>query len=240
MVGQDKLLQGKWALVTGASNGIGRAISLAFAEHGANLWISARHRDKLHETADDAKALGAEHIIIVQADMSIKESVDELAGVVGNKIDVLVNNVGMLTESSVLNGNPDDWDRMIQVDLAAPMRLTHHLAPQMSQRQDGGHIINISSVAGLEALPGFAAYVAAKHGITGFSKSSFEELRDKNVLVTTIYPGYVATEMTKNAPYPHDKMIRPEDIAQAALLPFRMSTRACPTDIVVRPSHKLA
>lgn len=63
---------------------------------------------------------------------------------------------------------------MIQVDLAAPMRLMRHLAPQMSQRQDGGHIINISSVAGLEAMPGFAAYAAAKFGLTGFSKSSFE------------------------------------------------------------------
>lgn len=72
------------------------------------------------------------------------------------------------------SGSPDEWEQMIQVDLEAPMRLTHHLAAPMSQREGGGRIINVSSVAGLEPLAGFAAYVAAKHGLTGFSKSSFE------------------------------------------------------------------
>lgn len=76
--------------------------------------------------------------------------------------------------ADVCTGNPNDWDKMLQVDLEAPMRLTHHLAPAMSQREGGGHIINISSVAGLEPMAGFAAYSAAKFGLTGFSKSTFE------------------------------------------------------------------
>lgn len=89
-------------------------------------------------------------------------------------------------------GSPDDWDKMMRVDLEAPMRLTHHLAPAMSEREGGGHIINISSVAGLEAMPGFAAYAAAKFGLTGFSKFTFEvrmhaAVMQETPVITLIY-----------------------------------------------------
>ncbi|EIE21852.1 NAD(P)-binding protein [Coccomyxa subellipsoidea C-169] len=241
MGGQDKLLQGRWALVTGATGGIGRAISLAFAEHGANLWISGRNEEKLKDTAEDAKALGAAEVIILKVDLAASKAVDELAAKVTDKIDILVNNAGLAVEAAAMKGDPDQWEeKMMQLDLLVPMRLTRRIAPAISKRQAGGHIINISSVAGIEALPGIGGYNAAKFGLTGWSKSIQQELKEHNVRVITIYPGYVASEMTADAPVSQDKMIRPEDIAQAALLPFRMSPYACPTDIVVRPAQKLS
>lgn len=241
MVGQDKLLPGRWVLITGASAGIGRAIALAFSEHGANVWITGRNEEKLQDTAQNCKALGAGEVVILKSDLTNKNAVEELAEHVRDKIDILVNNAGLANPSSAMQGNPDEWEeKMMTVDLLVPMRLTRRLAPEISKRKNGGYIINISSVAGLEALPGIGGYNAAKFGFTGWAKSTYQELKEHNVGVTTIYPGYVASEMTTDAPVSQDKMIRPEDIAQAALLPFRMSPNACPTDIVVRPAQKLS
>ncbi|CAL8471683.1 g11225 [Coccomyxa elongata] len=170
-----------------------------------------------------------------QGDALAPDFDSKVAERVATRVDVLVNSITSTPDQhdSIFEADVDTWDKMIALNLVVPMRLTHALAPSLAQRQGGGYIINISSMAGLRASKYNSAYSASKWGLTGWSKNSFEELKEHNIRVTTIYPAYVASDMTKEVPIDNEKMILPEDIALAALLPFQMSAYACPTDIVI-------
>lgn len=227
----DGLLKGKCVLLTGASQGIGSAIAEEYSRQGASLIIVARSTDKLESVAEKCKELGAEDVRVLQADVMNADDLVMIAKEV-DTLDVLVNNAGTAQSGSILEGNPDDWEKLVLTNLVAPMKLTGLLAHKLVMNK--GYIINISSVAGLHAIKGQAPYCASKHGMTGWSLTCFEDLKDHGVGVTAIFPAYVESSMTEDASFPSDKMIRPEDIAQAALLPFRMSRFAVPSEIVVR------
>ncbi|CAL5223779.1 g6345 [Coccomyxa viridis] len=225
----EGLLKGKNVLLTGASRGIGRAIAEAYAKNGARLFIVARTTEKLEEVKESCEKLGSPEVTILEADMLQEDDLAKISEAVKGEVDVLVNNAGMATSGSILEGSPDEAAKLVTMNLIAPMQLTILLAPQLH-----GHIINISSVAGLHAIKSQSIYCASKWGLTGFSLTCFEDLKEKNVGVTAIFPAYTESSMTDSASFPSDKMIRPEDIAEAALLPFRMSKFACPSEIVVR------
>ncbi|CAL5223778.1 g6344 [Coccomyxa viridis] len=209
-----------------------------FQEEGAELHLVGRSSDRLAEVQKDAQAFGDAGVHIIEGDLEDNKTVDSIANKVKGKVNILVNNAGMLDKEPILEGNPDRWEKVVRLDLLVSMRLTRLIGPEMAKRGHG-NIINISSVAGLEPMKGFAVYCATKFGLTGFTLSAFEELRDMGIHVTGIFPGYVATAMTTEAKVPQEKMIQPEDIAEAAMLPFRLSDRAVPTQIVVRPSQKV-
>lgn len=232
----DGLLCGHTVLVTGASRGIGKAVSIGFAEQGADLILVARKRAGLEEAAKACRAAGGGSVQIHEMDGSNTESVTALAKAVEGKVSVLVNNAGMLAGYGTppLEQDPDDWDAMLKVNLAAPMRLFRLLGPSMAEKGNAV-VINISSVAGLDPMPVNAGYGTSKWGLTGFSESVAEALKGKGIRIVTIFPAFVATDMTEGlGKLQPEQMIDTKDIMEAALLPFRMTSKACPTRIVIR------
>lgn len=234
-MGSKGLLHGHTVLITGASRGIGKAISAGFASHGADVILVARSKAGLAEAAEACKAAGAGSVEVMEMDASNKDSVTALAKAVESKVTVLVNNAGMAMGygEPALETDPDDFETMLAVNLAAPMRLTRLLGPSMAEKGNAV-VINISSVAGIDPKPQALGYASSKWGLTGFSESLCQALTGK-IRVTTIFPAMVHTDMTKKFNYmePED-MISTNDIMEAALLPFRMSSKACPTRIVIR------
>ena len=236
------LLKDKWCIVTGGGRGIGRAVAEAFANEGANLIITARSTDQLEDAAKALEAKGAPEVVALPADLSSGEGVDKLAAEAlekaGGKIHILVNNAGMMPgDQSPIKGDPDSWDKAVQLNVLAPMRLTRRLAPPMAESKSG-IIINICSVASLNPSATNAVYSTTKYALRGWTLSCYEALRTEGVKVVAIYPGMVETGMTgsmaENGADP-EKMIRPEDIAEAAMLAVRTSNTAVPEEIVVRP-----
>lgn len=186
-------MEGKVALITGAGSGIGKAIAEAFAREGADVLVN-----DLHDGARSvAEALGA---TFLKADLSDRAEVRELAEralEVHGRVDVLVNNAGFQHVAPVEEFSEDVWATMIQVMLIAPFQLTKHLVPGMKQR-GWGRIINISSLHGVVASPFKTAYISAKHGIMGLTKTVALEVAQNGITVNAICPAYVRTPLVEN------------------------------------------
>ncbi len=194
-----KLLEGKVALVTGGSRGIGAAIVRRFAEHGARVAFTYR------SSADKANALAQElseaHGLAVKAWQSDASSFAEAENLIKEvldtfgKIDVLVNNAGITRDNLMLRMTEQQWDEVIQTNLKSVFNLTKHvLRPMLKNR--GGSIINISSVVGIFGNAGQANYAASKAGIIGFTKSIAKEVGSRNIRCNAVAPGFIETEMT--------------------------------------------
>ncbi|PSC76482.1 reverse transcriptase [Micractinium conductrix] len=235
--------QGRKALLTGASRGIGAAVACALAKEGASLTLIAHphHEQDLKQTADKAKSCGAKECSTQCVDFADPQAVQKLADqCAGQGIDVLINNAGILgskvaEETGPLKGNPDDWDRVMKVNALAPMRLIRALAPKMCDNGEGW-IINISDVEAVHEGPHHAAYAASKHALRGFGLSAYEALRKHNVKVVDLAPGNVAkTGMAeKSDMHAGQGAILPEDVAEAVLFCFRLSKNAVPEEIVLK------
>ncbi|CAD7699351.1 unnamed protein product [Ostreobium quekettii] len=238
------MLKGKWCLVTGGGRGIGRSIALALAKESASLALTSRSVEQLESVAVECKAAGAPAVEVYPADLSDSKAVDGLAAALLAKhgcVSVLVNNAGMITNGMTpLEGDPDEWEKMMVADLTSPMRLTRLLSPAMVERKDGA-ILNISSVLGLEPHWSTAAYCAAKFGLRGWSLSCHDTLRRSNVKVVCINPGFVDTSLPGGMPGTvPEEMIRAEDIAEACLLALKTSSKCVQTDITLRNSQNCA
>jgi len=194
-------LEGRTALVTGASRGIGEAICRRFAEHGARLVLAARTVDKLEALAESLRSTGTEaHVLAL--DLSDHATIAErLQGVPEefSPIDILVNNAGITRDSLLARLKQEDWDQVLATNLTGSYVTTKTLIRGM-MRQRWGRIISISSVVGMMGNPGQANYAAAKAGMIGFSKSIARELASRNITVNVIAPGYIATSMTEDLP----------------------------------------
>eukprot|EP00803_Ostreobium_quekettii_P011274 evm.model.scf_135.5 EVM.evm.TU.scf_135.5 scf_135:40700-42923(+) len=238
------MLKGKWCLVTGGGRGIGRSIALALAKESASLALTARSLEQLESVAAECKAAGAPEVEVHTADVTDPKAMDGLAAKLLEKhgcVSVLVNNAGILANGmSALEGDPDEWEKMVVADLTTPMRLTRLLAPAMVERKDGA-IINISSILGVDPWGHTAAYCAAKFGLRGWSLSCHETLRRSNVKVVCINPGVVRTSLAGGLPamVPED-MIIPDDVAEACLLALRTSAKCVPTEITLRNAQNCA
>jgi NAD(P)-dependent dehydrogenase (short-subunit alcohol dehydrogenase family) len=228
-----RLLEGKVALVTGASRGIGRAVSLRLAEHGARLVLTAR--GDLSSTVLAVRELGSE-AYPVRADLTRRQDLEALAQETPSafgRLDILVNNAGGGGSGDMLHATPDDIDYAIDLNLRAVILLTRMLIAEIAK--NAGAVVNISSIAGRMGIAGMAAYSAAKHGLTGFSESLFEVARDSGVKVSVICPGYVDTDIGHSKKLAPAKMIAPEDVADAVVYILTSGPRVCPTEIVLRP-----
>ncbi|MEL6224465.1 MAG: 3-oxoacyl-[acyl-carrier-protein] reductase [Cyanobacteria bacterium J06627_8] len=191
-------LTDKIALITGASRGIGRAIALALATCGAKVVVNyASSAQSAEEVVAEIQTMGTEAIAL-KADVSKTEEIDELFKAVMDKwgrIDVLVNNAGITRDTLLLRMKPEDWQRVIDLNLTGVFLCTRSAAKIML-KQRTGRIINIASVSGLMGNPGQANYSAAKAGVVGFTKTVAKELATRGVTVNAVAPGFIATDMT--------------------------------------------
>ncbi|TBZ79709.1 SDR family oxidoreductase [Rhizobium leguminosarum bv. viciae] len=190
-------INGKIALVTGASSGIGAATALKLAEAGAKVGIAARRTDKLEGLQKEIASGGGEALVIemdVVDPASVEASVKKLVGAYGS-IDILVNNAGLMPLSDVDQFKVDEWHRMVDVNVKGLLNTTAAVLPQMIN-QHSGHIFNMSSIAGRRVFKGLSVYCATKHAVAAFSDGLRMEVGQKhNIRVTCIQPGAVATEL---------------------------------------------
>ncbi|GMM93085.1 3-oxoacyl-[acyl-carrier-protein] reductase [Qipengyuania sp. MTN3-11] len=192
-------LEGKSALVTGASGGIGSSIARALAKQGARLALSGSNPSKLRAFRDELNdEFGHDHVEIT-CDLSNREQVEELVPATLDTLggmDILVNNAGITRDNLALRMKDDEWDEVIRINLEASFRLMRAAArPMMKAR--GGRIVSITSVVGATGNPGQMNYTAAKAGLTGMSKSLAQELASRNVTVNCVAPGFIRTAMTE-------------------------------------------
>lgn len=191
-------LEGKTALVTGGSRGIGRSIALALAELGADVAITyASSVDAANDVKEEieskgrrAKALQADAVHLDKAEGVIAEITGDW-----DKLDILVNNAGITRDNLILRMTEEQWDQVIDTNLKSIFNYCKAVAKPM-MRNRGGSIINISSVVGLSGNAGQSNYAASKAGIVGFSKSFAKELASRNIRTNVVAPGYITTEMT--------------------------------------------
>ena len=190
-------INGKIALVTGASSGIGAATALKLAEAGAKVGIAARRTDKLEGLQKEIASRGGEALVIemdVVDPASVEAGVKKLVGAYGS-IDILVNNAGLMPLSDVDQFKVDEWHRMVDVNVKGLLNTTAAVLPQMIN-QHSGHIFNMSSIAGRKVFKGLSVYCATKHAVAAFSDGLRMEVGQKhNIRVTCIQPGAVATEL---------------------------------------------
>ena len=191
-------LEGKTALVTGASGGIGSAIAKALAAQGARLALSGSNGDKLRAFREQLQdEVGGDHVEIT-CDLSNATSVEELVPATIDtlgKIDILVNNAGITRDNLAMRMKDDEWDQVIRINLEAAFRLMRAAArPMMKARH--GRIVSITSVVGATGNPGQMNYTASKAGLIGMSKSLAQELASRGITVNCVAPGFIRTAMT--------------------------------------------
>ena len=223
------LLDGKVALVTGGSRGIGRAIAVALAREGAKVAINFAGNEK---AAEETKALveqAGSEAILLKADVSDKDAdaalIDTVIKTYG-KIDILVNNAGITRDSLMLRMKEDDFDAVIDTNLRSVFYLTKAAAKSMMKKRTG-RIINMSSVVGLTGNAGQVNYAAAKAGVLGVTKSAAKELASRGITVNAVAPGFIETDMTDVLSdtvkesllheIPLKRMGEPKDVANAVL-----------------------
>jgi len=193
------LVEGKVALVTGGSRGIGLAIAELLAREGACVVICARNIDRANDAAAQLRDDGLD-VKAFQADVADSDSVNNLVKEVlsvHSRIDILVNNAGVTADALLLRMNDEQWNRVIQTNLTGVFHCTKAVAKQML-KQRAGRIISVSSVAGLTGNPGQANYAASKAGIVGFTKSVARELASRGITANVVAPGFILTDMTEN------------------------------------------
>ncbi len=193
-----KKLEGKVAIVTGASRGIGREIALLFAKEGAQLVLTARSLDALQKLAQEITAFGGKSPMVFELDVKNAAKVEEMTDKTldnYSRIDILVNNAGITRDGLFVRMSEDQWDEVLNTNLKGTF-LCMRAASKAMMKQRAGRIINMASVIGLTGNAGQANYAASKAGIIALTKSLAKELGSRNVLVNAIAPGFIETEMT--------------------------------------------
>ncbi len=190
-------LKGQIALVTGGSQGIGRATALVLAELGADVAVMARTLDKCEAVAEEIRAFGV-RALAVQGDLGIEADIKAAVVKVGSElgaITILVNNAAITRDGLMIRMKRDDWDAVINTNLTGVFLLTQQVLPMMTKARKG-RIINLTSVVAEMGNPGQVNYIAAKAGIIGFTKAVAREYAIRNITVNAIAPGFIETPMT--------------------------------------------
>jgi len=243
-------LQGKVALVTGASSGIGEATALVLARAGARVAIAARRRERLDGVARRIVDLRSESLVLEAdvANVRDAESVVEKTVARWGRLDVLVNNAGVMLLSPVDRARVEDWQRMLDLNLLGLMVVTRAALPHM-RRQKDGHVVNISSTAGRVANPDASVYAATKFGVGAFSEALRREVYRDGIRVTVVEPGAVATELRDHVPDPDTReridtwarsmrQLQSEDVAAAILYAVSQPPHVNVNEILLRPTDQ--
>ncbi len=190
-------VQGRVTLITGASQGIGRACALLMAEAGATVALAARNREKLEEVAAQITAAGGQASVFpldVTNEEQVKATVKEIAAKHG-RVDVLVNNAGITHDQLLMRMKRADWDAVIQTNLTSAFLLSQAVIGSML-KQRWGRIVNITSVVGQAGQAGQANYAASKAGLIGLTMAVAREVASRNITVNAVAPGFIETAMT--------------------------------------------
>lgn len=235
-----KPLAGQVAVITGAGRGIGAAVATTLASLGANSVLCGRSPSPLEQTAASIRNSGHQ-CTTIECDVTDLHSVESLAEQVErtfHRLDILVNNAGVMGPQGPLHELPPaGWDSIFNTNLRGVYFSIRSLAPLMI-RGRSGHIINISSLAGKNALPNGAAYSASKWALNGLSYSVAEELRAHNIRVSVICPGSVNTDFSPHAGKNADKMLQASDVAHAVAMIATQSPQSFASEILLRPTQK--
>ncbi len=233
-------LEGQVAVVTGGGRGIGAGISARLAGLGATVVLCGRTRAPLEATASAIRQAGG-RCDAAECDVSRLESVEALAQHVESsfgRLDVLVNNAGVSGARVPLHEYPPQvWDEVMSTNLRGVYYMIRSLVPLML-RSGGGHIINISSLAGKNALPKGACYAASKWGLNGLSYSVAEELRGNNIRVSVICPGSTLSEWGYHGGKDLKKLLLPDDVAHAVAMIVTQAPQSFVSEILLRPTQK--
>jgi 3-oxoacyl-[acyl-carrier protein] reductase len=233
-------LVGQVAVVTGAGRGIGAAIAETLAELGATAVLCGRTQSALDSTAQAfAKAGGKTEVI--PCDVTELRQLEYAAARVDStfgRLDILVNNAGVGAFSQPLHKfAPEDWDRVLNTNLRGVYFAIRAFVPLMI-RNRSGHVINISSLAGKNALPNGAAYAASKWGLNGLTYSVAEELRGHSIRASVICPGSTNTELSPHTGKDPAKMLQPDDVAHAVAMLVTQSPQSFVSELLLRPTQK--
>jgi 3-oxoacyl-[acyl-carrier protein] reductase len=233
-------LSGQTAVVTGAGRGIGAAVAKKLASLGANVVLCGRTESHLQSTASAISGAGGK-ADVRQCDLTDLSSVDALASWVGQTfrtLDILVNNAGIGSFAAPLHQmTPKEWEKVLNTNLRGVFYCIRAFAPGMIGAK-GGHIINISSLAGKNALPNGAAYAASKWGLNGLSYSVAEELRPHNIRVSVVCPGSVNTELSPHEGKNPNKMLKPDDVAHVVGMLVQQAPQSFVSEVLIRPTQK--
>ena len=223
-------LKGKVAFVTGAGRGIGRAIAIALANEGVNVGLFARTEGALKEVATEIESIGVK-VAYAAVDVSSLEQVQQGIGTLTNELgpaDILINNAGIGKFATLLEMDPEEWKKIIDVNIMGTYYVTRTVLPQLIEK-NAGDIINISSTNGLNGAATSSAYSASKFGVIGLTESLAQEVRRNNIRVTALTPSTVATELAVKTDLIPDgkeeKYIQPEDIAEFIVAQLKLNPR---------------
>lgn len=239
------------AVITGASSGIGAATAKALSAEGYAVALAARREERINELADQISSSGGKALAIPTdiADESSARTLIQTTKEELGSVDVLVNNAGVMLLGPILGAEIEHWQRMVNVNLLGLLYCTHAALPIM-QEQGGGHIVNISSVAGRVARLGSGVYNATKWGVGAFSESLRQEAVGYNVRVTIIEPGYVDTELQGHNEHPLvvetieknkeeiGKVLEAGDIARAIVYAVQQPEHVSINEVLVRPTRQ--
>jgi 3-oxoacyl-[acyl-carrier protein] reductase len=233
-------LTGQVAVITGAGRGIGAAIARKIASMGATTVLCGRTQEPLRSTADTISKAGGRAEPFA-CDVTKLRSVEAAAAHVEQtlgRLDILINNAGIGSFRGPLHElPPESWDAVLNTNLRGVYFCVRAFAPIMI-RARAGHIVNISSLAGKNALPNGAAYAASKWGLNGLTYSIAEELRAHNIRASVICPGSVDTELSPHAGKDKTKMLQPEDVAHVVAMLLTQAPQSFVSEVLLRPTQK--
>jgi 3-oxoacyl-[acyl-carrier protein] reductase len=237
---EKNAVSGQVAVVTGAGRGIGAAIAEKLASLGATVVLCGRTEKPLRDTASRISA-NAGNAQVKTCDVGNLDSVQEFADWVSKtlgRVDVLVNNAGIGAFSGPLHEmTPEAWEKVLNTNLRGIFYCIRSFAPMMIAAKSG-HIINISSLAGKNALPNGAAYAASKWGLNGLSYSVAEELRAHKIRVSVVCPGSVDTELSPHEGKNLNKMLKPDDVAHVVGMLVQQAPQSFVSEVLIRPTQK--
>jgi 3-oxoacyl-[acyl-carrier protein] reductase len=233
--------QGRTAFVTGATEGIGRAIAFALGQEGWRVGFCARTPEKVEAMEEALDAAGIEGLGTT-ADVGVEADVEAAVRLVEERlgaIDTLVNNAGVLIAKPFLELTLEDWDRTMATNVRSMFLVTRAVLPGMRERRRGD-IVNVASLAGRNGFVGGTAYTASKHAVLGFSRSLMMETRKEGIRVIAVCPGSVATAMLQDQPMMKadmERIMQPEDVAATVLAALQLPGRALLSELDVRPTN---
>ena len=230
-------LKNRVALITGASRGIGRGISLMLADSGVHVILTARSMDKLQKVKEEITSRGG-NATVIPTDIAKEQDIKTLFKIIKDKfgrLDIVINNAGIGIWGKLVDFSIEDFDKIMNINVRGTY-LCCQQAMKMMITQKNGYIINISSVVGFKGYPNQSAYTASKHAIMGLTKSLAVEAQEHNIRISAILPGGVETDLSVKARPDLDRslLILPEDIAKTVLYLLSLSDRAMVDQIFVR------
>ena len=226
------------AVISGATKGIGRAVSIAFAEMGFDLALGARNQEQLEEFKHYLENTFPKIKILSRAtDFSIKDEVSEFTKAIKKKfgsVDVIINNVGIYATGTISNEEEGLFEKQMQTNLYSAYYLTRPFLEEMKQKKKG-HIFNICSIVSKNVRKDAASYSISKYAMLGFSKVLAEEMREYQIKVTAIIPGAVNTSSWDGIDLPKEEFIQPKDIVDVIINAYQMSKSTLVEEIIIRP-----